>query len=84
MQNLLLKRPCCLLQGLAQVDPRVLYIAAAVFGLVVLYLGAHVSFVDVFVLITCFGMLVFAGWLATWVMNKDEGTVDMQEVRFSP
>ena len=60
-----------------------LYVAAAIFGLVVLYLGAHTSFVGVFVLVTCFVMLVFAGWLAKWVMAKDEGTVDMQEVTFA-
>lgn len=64
-------------------DPKVLYVAAAIFGLVVLYLGAHTSFVGVFVLVTCFVMLVFAGWLAKWVMAKDEGTVDMQEVTFA-
>ncbi|KAK9905867.1 hypothetical protein WJX75_007849 [Coccomyxa subellipsoidea] len=66
--------------GLAKVDPKVLYAAAAILGLVVLYLGAHTSYVGVFVLVTCFVMLVFAGWLAQWVMAKDEGTVDMQEV----
>lgn len=68
------------MQGLAKVDPKVLYAAAAILGLVVLYLGAHTSYVGVFVLVTCFVMLVFAGWLAQWVMAKDEGTVDMQEV----
>ncbi|BDA47219.1 K(+)-insensitive pyrophosphate-energized proton pump [Coccomyxa sp. Obi] len=66
--------------ALAKVDPKVLYIAAVIFGLAVLYMGAHTSLVGVFVLVTCFGMLIFAGWLAQWVMAKDEGTVDMQEV----
>lgn len=46
-------------------------------------MGAHTSLVGVFVLVTCFGMLIFAGWLAQWVMAKDEGTVDMQEVKLS-
>ena len=65
---------------MAKVDPKVLYSVAVIFGLVVLYMGAHTSLVGVFVLVTCFAMLIFAGWLAQWVMAKDEGTVDMQEV----
>lgn len=65
-------------------DPKALYAVAVIFGLAVLYMGAHTSLVGVFVLVTCFGMLIFAGWLAQWVMAKDEGTVDMQEVMFLP
>lgn len=45
-----------------------------------LYLGVKVSPAIVFVLATCLGMLLFSVYLATWVLKKDEGSSDMQEV----
>ncbi len=66
-----------LIQGL---DRRVLKGAGLVGALMVLYLGVKVSPAIVFVLGTCIGMLLFAIYLATWVLRKDEGTPDMQEV----
>ncbi len=71
-------------QVVAGVDPRVAYALAACFGLAVLYVGTRTSWAVVFVLLVCLGMLVFAGYLARWVMAKDEGTVDMQEVGPTP
>lgn len=62
------------------VDPKTLQIAAGVLGFIILIIGWKVSFVLVLVLFTCLGMLGFAAHLAQWVMAKDEGTADMQEV----
>ncbi|KAH7617755.1 hypothetical protein Ndes2526B_g07622 [Nannochloris sp. 'desiccata'] len=62
------------------IDPQTLKIVggiAAFFGLVI---GWKVSFTLTIVLATCIGMLGFAAHLAQWVMAKDEGTPDMQEV----
>ena len=48
-----------------------------------LYLAFRTSLTLVGVLVTCMVMLLFAVYLAQWVMAKDEGTVDMQEVCLS-
>lgn len=53
---------------------------AACAALFILILGFSVSFTLVVVLTTCLGMLGFAGYLANWVLAKDEGTPDMQDV----
>lgn len=68
---------------LQNADPNVLKAAGVIFSLLVLYLGVKVSPAIVFVLGTCIGMLLFSIYLATWVLRKDEGTNDMQEVRGS-
>jgi hypothetical protein len=68
-------------QALSHVDPKAAYTLAAIFGLAILYVGVRTSWAIVCVLLICLGMLAFAGYLAHWVMAKDEGTVDMQEVR---
>lgn len=62
------------------VDPKVLQISGAVAAITLLLIGIKVSFTLVFVLATCVGMLGFASYLATWVLSKDEGTQDMQDV----
>lgn len=46
----------------------------------ILFIGFKVSFTIVLILATCLGMLAFAAHLAQWVLAKDEGTPDMQEV----
>ena len=61
-------------------DSRVFKGAGLVGALMVLYLGVKVSPAIVFVLGTCIAMLLFSIYLATWVLRKDEGTTDMQEV----
>lgn len=68
-------------RAIQRVDRRVLKGAGLVFSLMVLYLGIKVSPAIVFVLGTCIAMLLFSIYLATWVLRKDEGTADMQEVR---
>jgi hypothetical protein len=65
---------------LASTSPMVLYALAAITGLAMLFLAAHTSPALVAVLLTCLLMLAFAVFLAQWVIAKDEGTVDMQEV----
>ncbi|KAK9804629.1 hypothetical protein WJX73_001042 [Symbiochloris irregularis] len=64
----------------AAIPRRVLYVFGIALGLLSLYLGVLSSGVVVFVLATCLVMLLFAVHLARWVIAKDEGTADMQEV----
>jgi hypothetical protein len=53
--------------------------AAAVFGAVLL-VSLRVSFAVTFVLLACLGSFAFAAFLATWVLDKDEGSPDMREI----
>ena len=69
---------------LAHTSPVVFYAAAAIAGAAMLFLAFHTSYALVAVLLTCLVMLLFAVYLAQWVMAKDEGTVDMQEVHRLP
>lgn len=62
------------------IPSRVLYTLAIAAGALSLYVGALTSGVIVFVLAVCLVMLAFAVYLAKWVVNKDEGTAEMQEV----
>lgn len=55
--------------------------AGAAAGLAALLAGARVSWVIAAVLAVCVAMLGVALHLATWVLAKDEGTGDMQEVQ---
>lgn len=71
-------------QCLARADPRAAAAGAAAAFLGVLFLAVRTSATLVGVLLVCAGLLGFAAWLARWVMAKDEGTVDMQEVRPQP
>ncbi len=66
---------------LAHTSPVVLYAVSAIAGGAMLYLAFHTSYTLVAVLLTCLLMMLFAVYLAQWVMKKDEGTVNMQEVR---
>ena len=68
-------------QTLARTDPRAAAAAAGALFLGVLFLAVRTSATLVGVLLVCAALLGFATWLAQWVMAKDEGTVDMQEVR---
>ena len=67
-------------RALASISPAALYTILATCGVVMLYLAFRTSLALVGVLVTCMLMLLFAVYLAQWVMAKDEGTVDMQEV----
>lgn len=52
-----------------------------VFTFFVLYVGFDTSVTLVFVISVCLTMLAFSFYLAKWVLQKDEGTKDMQDVR---
>ena len=67
-------------RALAGISPAVLYTILGICGVVMLYPAFWTSLALVGVLLTCMLMLLFAVYLAQWVMAKDEGTVDMQEV----
>ena len=45
-----------------------------------LYAALRTAITLVVVLIISMAMLLFATWLAKWVLAKDEGTADMQDV----
>ena len=53
--------------------------AAAVFGAVLL-VSLRVSFAVTFVLLACLGSCAFAAFLATWVLDKDEGSPEMRDI----
>ncbi|EFN56974.1 hypothetical protein CHLNCDRAFT_143568 [Chlorella variabilis] len=63
-----------------RVSPAAAKAGAAAFGLFALLAGLKVSLVIVAVLSVCIAMLLFSLFLATWVLRKDEGTADMQEI----
>ena len=71
---LLIKRH---LQGQNKSNPAL--IAAVAFGLI-LVISLRVSFTVFFVLTACVASFAFAIWLATWVLEKDEGTPEMREI----
>ena len=49
-------------------------------ALVLFFLAVRTAWTAVFVMLACFASLAFAVYLAKWVLAKDEGTADMQEV----
>ena len=53
--------------------------AVAVFGTVLL-VSLRVSFAVTFVLLACAGSFAFAAFLATWVLDKDEGSPEMRDI----
>lgn len=64
----------------SSIPARLLYTLGIAFGALSLYIGALSSGVIVFVLSVCLIMILFAVYLARWVVAKDEGTAEMQEV----
>lgn len=62
------------------VDPQTAKIAGGIGAFLMLLIGFKVSFTMVLISATCVGMLAFAIHLARWVLAKDEGTPDMQDV----
>jgi len=69
-----------LMKGVASIGAPALTAIAAVFAVLTLVLAARVSSALVLVLLLCFSSLVFAAYLAQWVLSKDEGTADMIQV----
>ena len=62
------------------VDGKALALGALVAFLVVMMLAVRSSYTVVLVLSACVASLAFAGYLAQWVLAKDEGSADMTEV----
>jgi len=54
-------------------------VSAAVFGATLL-VSLRVSFAVTFVLLACAGSFAFAAFLATWVLDKDEGSPEMRDI----
>ena len=67
-------------RALLSVDKRVLGAAVAAGFLALLFVGAQTSGAVVCVLLVSGAMMLFAMWLAEWVLSKDEGTPDMLDV----
>ena len=61
-------------------DPTLLKVVGAVLAVLALVIGIKVSLAMVVIMATCIAMLAFSTFLARWVLAKDEGTQDMQEV----
>jgi hypothetical protein len=69
-----------LVKVLLNVDRRVYYALALLAFLFVLYVGIQTSPVIVFVFLVCSCSMLFACYLANWVLAKDEGPPEMSEV----
>lgn len=69
-----------LVKVLLNVDRRVYYAVALLAFLFVLYVGIQTSPVIVFVFTVCSCSMLFACYLASWVLAKDEGPPEMSEV----
>jgi Na+/H+-translocating membrane pyrophosphatase len=69
-----------LVKVLLNVDRRVYYALALLGFLFVLYVGIQTSPVIVFVFTVCSCSMLFACYLASWVLAKDEGPPEMSEI----
>jgi hypothetical protein len=73
-------KPPWLVKVLLNVDRRVYYALALLAFLFVLYVGIQTSPVIVFVFLVCSCSMLFACYLANWVLAKDEGPPEMSEI----
>jgi hypothetical protein len=73
-------KPPWLVKVLLNVDRRVYYALALLGFLFVLYVGIQTSPVIVFVFTVCSCSMLFACYLASWVLAKDEGPPEMSEI----
>jgi hypothetical protein len=73
-------KPPWLVKVLLNVDRRVYYALALLAFLFVLYVGIQTSPVIVFVFTVCSCSMLFACYLASWVLAKDEGPPEMSEI----
>lgn len=69
-----------LVQTALRLDIRVYYVLALVTLLSLFYVGSRSSPIILFVFVVCTGSLVYAIYLASWVLAKDEGPPEMSEV----
>jgi hypothetical protein len=66
---------------LTGMDPKVLMMGGGITALGALLVGWQTSALIFLIMLVCIAMLSFAAYLAQWVLAKDEGTAEMQEVR---
>lgn len=66
---------------LVSVDPKVYVLIVSLFFVLTMLAAIKTSIILVFVLCLTSLMLGFAVFLAKWVLARDEGTPEMQEVR---
>lgn len=74
---------CLLLQLVRmalKLDKRVYYVLALLTVLFMFFIGSRSSPIILFVFAVCTGSMVFAIYLAKWVLAKDEGPPEMSEV----
>jgi hypothetical protein len=74
---------CQLVQTALRLDKRVYYVLAALTVLSLCHIGSRSSPIILFVFVICTGSLVYAVYLASWVLAKDEGPPEMSEVLLS-
>ena len=65
---------------LTGLDPKLLMVTGGALALGALLVGWQTSPLIFLIMLVCFAMLAFAVYLAQWVLAKDEGTAEMQEV----
>lgn len=65
---------------LTGMDPTVLMVGGGITALGALLMGWQTSSLIFLIMLVCIAMLGFAVYLAQWVLAKDEGTAEMQEV----
>lgn len=70
-----------IMKTIASTDRKALLGVGAFLGLFLLYIGLMTSTTIIVVLVGSLLMLWFAVFLAGWVLKKDEGPKEMQEVR---
>lgn len=77
-----IRKPCILqaVEHFRKLGPEKQRLVGVAVGLSIAGIAMLVSFTLFLVVVTCLGMFGFAGFLAMWVLAKDEGTPEMQDV----
>ncbi|XP_024400645.1 pyrophosphate-energized membrane proton pump 2 [Physcomitrium patens] len=73
-------KPFWLVQTALRLDRRVYYLLALFTVFFLFYIGSQSSPIILFVFTICIGSLVYAIYLASWVLAKDEGPPEMSEI----
>ncbi|KAG0613650.1 hypothetical protein M758_6G119000 [Ceratodon purpureus] len=73
-------KPFWVVQTALRLDRRVYYVLALLTVLSLFYIGSRSSPIILFVFVICTGSLVYAVYLANWVLAKDEGPPEMSEL----
>eukprot|EP00850_Spirogloea_muscicola_P001012 SM000004S14882 [mRNA] locus=s4:13543:18731:+ [translate_table: standard] len=68
------------LRILSRVDQRLWYMLALAAFVAMLYTGSQTSPIVLFVFVICIFSMLFAWYLQTWVLSKDEGPPEMTQI----